>query len=184
MTIFTRRFHPAALALAALMTATRYAHAGVVLPWPDASMAVFFLGGWAGLQSRSFLGFLGLAVLIDVLAIYAGGVPASCLSPAYIFLVPAYALLWRMGQGARGEAWGKAGTSLLAASAGGFLISNASFYFFSGHFGSVSMKGFLAQAWTFGPSYVGACAAYGVAGMALGALWSARKTASAPVAAR
>lgn len=85
--------------LAAVMAATRLHHFGAV---PDASWAVFFIGGfylhrwtrWA------FPLLMALAVLVDWIVISGQGIDFwshYCVSPGYWALVPAHLALWTGG---------------------------------------------------------------------------------------
>ena len=85
--------------LAALMAATRMNHFGAM---PDASWAVFFLGGaWLARDTRwAFPALMALAVLVDYLVIRAAGLDFwshYCVSPGYWFLLPAHLSLWAGG---------------------------------------------------------------------------------------
>ena len=82
------------LALAGLMTATRISPSTAHC---NASWAVFLLGGALLGSSRAFVGLCSVAAALDVLAFAVGGSPA-CLSPAYPFLLLAYASLWWAGR--------------------------------------------------------------------------------------
>ncbi|GAB6068725.1 hypothetical protein JCM13664_20460 [Methylothermus subterraneus] len=125
----------------ALMAATRFHHFGSVQTLPDASLAAFFLAGLAGSPRWGFVALVAAAGLIDWLAIRYGGVSGWCVTPAYLFLVPTYATLWlggRLGRklGGAGAIFGiLAGSTLLA-----FLISNLSFYAFSGYFATTGFR--------------------------------------------
>lgn len=84
------------LLLALLMTATRINH---FAPVPDASWAVFFLGGLSlrAWTRWAFPLLIALAVVIDWLVISAQGLAFwqhYCVSPGYVALVPAYLVLW------------------------------------------------------------------------------------------
>lgn len=85
-----------AAALATLMVVTRLGHFGEYSAPPDASWAVFFLGGLWLRSSFAFSGFFALAFATDLAAV-AFGAPTDCFSPAYAFLVPAYGALWFAG---------------------------------------------------------------------------------------
>ncbi len=82
--------------LLALMVATRFSHAGNAALLPDATWAVFFIGGFY----RSRDGYWALATLfaaavgVDYLAIRYYGISNYCVTLAYWFIVPAYSLLW------------------------------------------------------------------------------------------
>src|SRR5688572_6444331 len=85
------------LALALLMAATRFYHFGTATHLPDASLAVFLLAGFYLRRWSLFAAYIAEAALIDYLAIAYGGVSDWCATPAYVFLVPAYASAWCAG---------------------------------------------------------------------------------------
>ena len=152
------------LGLTVLMAATRFHHFGSVNFLPDASLAVFFLAGFYLLnkpvamqttegQAGTELYFPGVAIfsllileagLIDYVAINNGGVSDWCITPAYLFLIPTYAVMFFAGK------WcaqyklfstvgiGKIAVGLLLATSMAFIISNGSFYLFSGRYAEMS----------------------------------------------
>lgn len=157
--------------LIALMVLTRFHHFGDALHLPDASLAVFFFAGYY--RKPSLLAFLMiLAGLIDYVAI-AGGTSAWCVSPAYVFLIPTYAAMWLAGRFcsmqtfAHYAAWGvNLGMALLSASVA-FVISNGSFYLFSGRYDAVSLTDYVARGAQYYLPYVGSTLLYAAAGYAL-----------------
>lgn len=85
--------------LAALMAGTRADHFG---PLPDASWAVFFIGGFAlSTWTRwAFPLLMALAVAVDYVVITRSGASFwqhYCVSPAYWCLIPAYFAMWGGG---------------------------------------------------------------------------------------
>ena len=155
-----------ALLLALLMAATRFHHFGSVTHLPDASLAVFFLGGFY-LRRPLLLGcYLAEAALIDYLAITLGGVSDWCVTPAYAFLVPTYASLWLAGAWyARRHLpeWQTLAPLAGAVFAGvsvAFLISNASFYLLSGYFPEMSWSEYALRVAKYFPRYAVAAFAY------------------------
>lgn len=155
-----------ALLLALLMVATRFHHFGSAIHLPDASLAVFFLGGFY-LRRPALIGcYLVEAALIDYLAITLGGVSDWCVTPAYAFLIPTYASLWFAGawyaRRHRME-WGTLAPFLSAIALGvstAFLISNASFYLLSGYFPEMSWAEYAARVARYFPPYASAAVAY------------------------
>jgi hypothetical protein len=135
--------------LSLLMAATRFDHTGSQFALPDASWAVFFLGGfYLARQWRwAFPVLLLQAVLIDLVSIRYFGVSNYCVTPAYWFIVPSYAALWLGGRwlqarftaSARGFALAVAG--LLAAFSLCFVISNGSFYWLGGRVADADLAG-------------------------------------------
>lgn len=85
--------------LALVMAATRFSHTGSAWLPPDASRAVFFIGGfYFAREWRWALGLLLIeAVAVDYTAIRYFGVSNYCVTIAYWFIVPAYSALWLGG---------------------------------------------------------------------------------------
>ena len=163
--------------LITLMVLTRFHHFGDVLHRPDASLAVFFFAGFY--RKKAFLGFLlALAALIDYIAIK-NGTSSWCVSPAYVFLIPTYAVMWFAGRYCSKfksmkitELTMQFGLLILAASAA-FAISNGSFYLLSGRydgFGWVQYGLRIAQYYL---PYVGYTLGYVVAGWSIVKLFNA-----------
>ena len=155
--------------LIASMVLTRFHHFGDVLHLPDASLAVFFLAGFY--RKKALLGFLlVLAALIDAIAIKTG-TSGWCVSPAYVFLIPTYAVMWFSGRYASTFKsldfleMAKSIALLTVASSMAFVISNGSFYLFSGKFDAMSFINFVTATEQFYFAYVGAALIYGVMGL-------------------
>jgi hypothetical protein len=137
------------VALALLMAMTRFNHFGSSAALPDASYAVFFLGGLFLGRVRGALAVLALllveAALVDYYAINFLGVSGWCVTSAYGFLVFAYSSLWFVGRwyAPRHDLTGKSMLGLLmAAVAAGslaFVIANVSFYLLAGYFGRMTV---------------------------------------------
>ena len=115
--------------LVLLMAATRSHGFSHFTPVPDASWAVFFIGGfylraWA---RWAFPLLMALAVLIDWWVISSQGISFwshYCVSPGYWFLIPAHLAMWMGGlwlrrhyTGASVAALGRLTVSVLAATA-------------------------------------------------------------------
>ncbi len=132
-------------ALAMLMALTRSDHFGSVITLPDASLAVFYLAGIFTGGMASFAVLLTETVLLDYVAITYGQVSDYCISPAYVFLMPTYALMLFAGRwSAKYATFSSRDLShqfgyLLLATSFAFLISNGSFYLFSGKFPALSV---------------------------------------------
>jgi len=172
-----KRLSPAdlatACALAALMAATRFHHFGSSINLPDASLAVFFLGGFFLRRAALFGVYAAGAVLIDFLAITYGGASDWCVTAAYAFLLPTYACMWWAGAWCANRAvrsWPaylRIAGVLLGATALAFFISNASFYAFSGHFSALTVVEYSARVAKYFPAYLASAAAYVAAGFAV-----------------
>jgi hypothetical protein len=160
--------------LIAVMILTRFHHFGDVLHLPDASLAVFFFAGFY--RKKMLLGFLmALAALIDYLAI-SNGTSGWCVTPAYVFLIPTYAVMWFTGRycshlGARQAtelAFSTGAMGLLAlATSIAFIISNGSFYLFSDRYTEMSWLQYFERVAHYYPLYMGSTLLYGIVGYAL-----------------
>jgi hypothetical protein len=157
--------------LIALMVLTRFHHFGDVLHLPDASLAVFFFAGFY--RKKAFFGFLlALAGLIDFVAIE-NGTSSWCVSPAYVFLIPTYAVMWFAGRycstfkAMKIAGLAKSAGLLILATSAAFAISNGSFYLFSGRYADLSLGEYFVRVAQYYPSYVGAALIYAVVGYAV-----------------
>jgi len=172
------------LALALLMAATRFHHFGSATHLPDASLAVFLLGGFYLSRARWFAGYLTGAALIDYLAIAYGGVSGWCVTPAYAFLVPTYACTWYAGvwYASRSRPDWRTFGPLLGALLGGvsaaFLVSNGSFYLLSGYFSETSWTEYAARVAKYYPPYLSGTLLYVALAALVHALVAARARSS------
>lgn len=152
-------------ALAALMAATRFNHFGSAVSLPDASYAVFFLGGLylarpLRISVAAFAAFLLEAGLIDYYATSIQGISDWCMTPAYWFLIPTYGSLWLVGRWFAlrysMEGRGLIGLAMVAwaACSFAFMFSNAAFYLFSERFASMSATEYASRVVQYYGSYV------------------------------
>ena len=126
--------------LAIVMIATRVNHFAAL---PDASWALFFIGGFylRGSARWAFPILMALAVLIDFFVITGAGIDFwshYCVSIAYWFLVPAYLALWlggslvrRLDAGLDLRSLGLVAVLLAVSVSVSYLISNGSYYWLS-----------------------------------------------------
>lgn len=135
-------------ALALLVAATHGHHFASALHLPPATWAVFFLAGFYVRRAWIFAALLAEVVVIDYVAVTAGGVSSFCLSPAYGFMLPAYGTLWLAGRWYAARYSFSAGTlpalgsSLLVSVTFAEIFSSGGFYFFSGRFVDTSLTEF------------------------------------------
>ena len=122
-----------------LMATTRSHHFDSLTHLPDASLAVFLLAGFY-LPLFAFPALLAVAGLADYFAFNYAGISDWCFSPAYWFLIPTYAVLFYAGRfyaTRHSQTWRGLGMftaiAFLATSAA-FVISNITFYEFSGRY--------------------------------------------------
>jgi hypothetical protein len=146
--------------LVSVMISTRFKHFGDMLHLPDASMAIFFVGGLFLRKHWAFAVFILLAVGLDEVSIHYAGISDFCVTAAYAFLPLAYAVLWYGGRlyssRLRADAWSPVGgwcVALLSASFS-FAVSNGSFYWLGGRYATPHMTEYLERLWQWGPLFV------------------------------
>ncbi|ADE12905.1 hypothetical protein [Sideroxydans lithotrophicus] len=159
-----------ATALALLMGVTRFNHFGSATMLPDASYAVFFLGGVYLGRTRfamALLAFLMIeAALVDYYVINFRDVSGWCVTSAYGFLLLAYAGLWFIGRwyAPRHDLTGKGllGLSVTAVAAASlaFVIANVSFYLLAGYFGNMSAMEYSARVAQYFVPYIAVAVMY------------------------
>ncbi|MDH4127502.1 MAG: hypothetical protein OEV44_02025 [Spirochaetota bacterium] len=138
--------------LVAILFITRGHHAPLGLTLPDATLATFFIGGVFLRSSIYMIGMFIIAGLVDYLA-FSSGVSTFCITTAtgsisvsYLFLIPAYAVMWFAGEWFRKinreklSSLGILGLVLFSSTLIAFIISDYSFYFFSGKFDGVNLN--------------------------------------------
>jgi hypothetical protein len=133
-----------AIVLATLMIVTRSNYFDWATVLPSASLAIFLLVGFYLRSYLSFVVFAALAYACDYWVLIVGG--EGCFTSAYGFIFAGYFLLWRSAKWA-GESYDlrrlsdgiKIFVVALLSISGAFLISNGSFYAFSGNFSDLSL---------------------------------------------
>lgn len=149
-----------AFGLVLLMLLTRSHHFSDTISLPDASLAVFFLAGLWLARIGLLLALLIAAVLIDYVAISHFNVSDFCVSPAYVFLLPAYCGLWLTGKfcqkyempGANGFISQLSFVGLAITFA--FVITNGSFYLWSGRYPEQSWDQYIERFFMYYPPYL------------------------------
>lgn len=157
---------PGAVALMALMAATRFHHFGTPFALPDASLAVFFLAGlWLG-GRYLFATLLAEAGIIDYLAITKLGVSDFCVSKAYVFLIGSYGAMWLGGKWCRQFAElnvasaARQFAALVVSTSVAFLFSNGSFYWLSGRYTDTNWAQYIERFAKYYPPYLTTAALY------------------------
>lgn len=166
-----------ALALAALMAATRIHHFGVGAIAPDASTAVFFLAGLMLASPLYILAFSALAISLDMIALGPLAVSDACMSTGYWLLFAGYVALWFAGRigrtTARLDVLSSAKLLVLASLGVGvfFFLSNVGYYFGS-DYASLGVQEYVTRVSRYLPFYWLVTLAYAAAGITVFALAS------------
>ncbi len=166
LTLSTRNQMAIALLLVLLMILTRSHHFASVHNLADASWAIFFLAGIYLRSAWPLLGFFALSWWLDFSAYTWGGVSDYCLTPAYVFLLPAYVSLWLAGRWYAKQhqfTWRTAiplSLSIMAGLTLCELFSSGGFYFFSGRIAETTLSEFGEQLIKYFPLYIEAFVFY------------------------
>ncbi|MBB5209461.1 hypothetical protein [Chiayiivirga flava] len=122
---------------------------------PDASWAMFFVGGFylRGASRWAFPLLMALAVIVDYIVISNAGLDFwthYCVTPAYWFLAPSYFALWYGGMllrrhqnGLTLRTLGLLAATLLVAFSVCFVVSNGSFYWLSDVVSTATFAGWM-----------------------------------------
>jgi len=149
MQLNTKQLGVTLIILAILMAITRGSHFGSSFALPDASLAVFLLSGYLmpRLSLTSiivFAAFIFAAGAVDYFAISVAGVDDACITPAYLMLIPTYAVMWVGGSWFAKHQQNSlrnlplfAGLSWLTTTLA-FVLSNSAFFLLSGRFAEMS----------------------------------------------
>lgn len=177
MKLTTTKSVALATALVLLMAATRSHHFDSVTHLPDVSLAVFLLAGFF-LPLLAFPALLVIAGLADYAAFNFANVSDWCFSPAYWFLIPTYAVLFYAGRfyaTRHSSSWrglGLFSAIAFVATSAAFLISNLTFYAFSGRYTDVGLMQYLNNIAQYYLPYLSSAAMYLVPAVLLYALIS------------
>ncbi len=166
-TLSTRNQISIGLVLVLLMMTTRSHHFASLYNLPDASWVIFFLAGVYLRSAWPLLGLFAFSGGLDFAAYTWGGVSGFCLTPAYVFLLPAYASLWLAGRWYAHQhqfTWRTLMPLSLSIVAGlmlGELFSSGGFYFFSGRFEDTTWAQFAERLAIFFPMSIESFLFYG-----------------------
>ena len=174
-----------ALVIAFFMLLTRGSHVLTQVSLPDASLAIFLLGGMLlgnDFKSRAawFAGFFVLATVIDFGAAALDPVQGFCLTSGYWGLIPSYAAMWLGGlwlatQKDAFEIKSYTLVSMLTTFVA-FVISTQTYYLFSGRFPANGVVESMQHGWEYCPSWMGFSAMYFAIVWLTVALWRSVKT--------
>lgn len=154
------QFYFGSLALILFMLLTRSHHFSTTIALPDASLAVFFFAGLWFSRISLFVALLALAVLIDYVAITHFGVSDFCISQAYIFLLPTYSCMWLTGKWCQKyealqlKNFAVQITLMSLATTAAFIISNGSFYLWSGRYPDNNWDQYFERVFMYYPPYL------------------------------
>lgn len=158
-----------AAAIAFFMLLTRGSHVLTHVSLPDASLALFLLGGLLLKRVSWFAVFFVLATVIDFGAAAFDPAQGFCLTNGYWGLIPAYGAMWLGGlwlskqkdvfapnlKAISAYALVSLVTTFIA-----FVISTQTYYLFSGRFPAKGLIESMQHGWEYLPSWMGFSAMY------------------------
>jgi hypothetical protein len=166
-TMISRKHLIIAAALAFFMLLTRGSHTLTPFNLPDASLALFLLGGLMLPRAGWFVAFFALAAVIDFGAAALDPAQGFCLTKGYWGLIPSYGAMWLGGLWLSKQADAFATSNLAAYSLismlttfVAFVISTQTYYLFSGRFPAQGIIESMKHGWEYLPSWMGFSAMY------------------------
>jgi len=140
-----------------LMIITRGNHVTTLYALPDASLALFLIGGIYLKSIRFFIALFLFGLFIDFAASALDPKLGFCLTKGYWGLVPAYAILWVCGYFLNKRKYLQKLSIFIpyvsVAVVLAFFISTQTYYLFSGRFGSPSLAESILHGWEYLPQY-------------------------------
>lgn len=153
-----------AAAITFAMLLTRGSHVLTQVSLPDASLALFLLGGLLLKRWGWFAAFFGLATFIDFGAAALDPLQGFCLTNGYWGLIPSYAALWFGGLwlAKQKNPFAALPFALVSLSATliAFVVSTQTYYLFSGRFPAQGLFESMKHGWNYLPDWMMVNAAY------------------------
>lgn len=160
------------VSLAIVMFLTRGSHITTLYALPDASLALFLIGGIYLRQVRFFIALFLVGLFIDFGAAALDPKLGFCLTKGYWGLIPTYAVLWVCGfdlnQRERLQKLSVFIPIVSIAIVLAFIISTQTYYLFSERFGNPNFLKSIFHGWEYFPQYFMASFCY------IGLFWFAQ----------
>lgn len=160
------------VSLAIVMFLTRGSHITTLYALPDASLALFLIGGIYLRQVRFFIALFLVGLFIDFGAAALDPKLGFCLTRGYWGLIPTYAVLWVCGfylnQRERLQKLSVFIPIVSIAIVLAFIISTQTYYLFSERFGNPNLLKSIFHGWEYFPQYFMASFCY------IGLFWFAQ----------
>jgi hypothetical protein len=171
-----------AVAIAFFMLLTRGSHVLTHVSLPDASLALFLLGGILLKRWGWFAAFFVLATVIDFGAAALDPAQGFCLTNGYWGLIPSYGAMWLGGLwlGKQQDTFATKNIASytavsMSATFIAFVISTQTYYLFSGRFPAQGLIESMKHGWEYLPSWMGFVAMYFAIVWLTAALWGSVK---------
>lgn len=135
-----------------LMLLTRGSHLLTSTSLPDASFALFLIGGMLLKKPKWFISFFTFSVLIDLVTLSLNNNYHIPINLGYFGLLPSYGLMWFVGSRiANTKSFIKFTVFGVLATLIAFLISTQTYNLFSGTFPGITIKESILAGWEFLP---------------------------------
>lgn len=135
-----------------LMVLTRGSHLLSSISLPDASFALFLIGGVLLKKPKWFISFFTFSVLIDLVTLSLNNNYHIPINLGYLGLLPSYGLMWFFGSRiANTKSFLKFTAFSILATLIAFLISTQTYNLLSGTFPGITVKESILSGWEFLP---------------------------------
>jgi hypothetical protein len=134
------------------MILTRGSHFLTSVSLPDASFALFLIGGMLLKKPKWFISFFVLSLLIDLVTLSINNAYQIPINLGYLGLLPAYGIMWFFGSRiAHTKSFSKFVTFSVLATLIAFLISTQTYNLLSGTFPDITIKQSIQTGWEYLP---------------------------------
>ncbi len=151
MNLFLKKY-TTILIIVILMVLTRGSHLLTAISLPDASFALFLVGGILLKKPKWFISLFAASVIIDLIALSINPTDQIPINLGYLGLLPSYGIMWLIGLYVSKT---KDILKFLIFSALGtfvsFMISTQTYYLFSNKFPGITIQESIKTGWEFFP---------------------------------
>ena len=135
-----------------LMILTRGSHFLTDVSLPDASFALFLIGGILLKKPKWFISLFTISVAIDLITLSMNGAYKIPINLGYLGLLPSYGIIWFIGSRiANTKSFIKFTICGVLATLIGFLISTQTYNLLSGTFPNITIKQSMQTGWEYLP---------------------------------
>jgi len=135
-----------------LMILTRGSHFLSAISLPDASFAIFLIGGMLLKKPKWFISLFAFSVVIDLVSLSMNNIYQIPINLGYLGLLASYGIMWFVGSHIENtKSFLKYSTFSVIATLIAFLISTQTYNLLSGTFPDISIKESIQTGWEYLP---------------------------------
>ena len=135
-----------------LMILTRGSHFLSAISLPDASFAIFLIGGMLLKKPKWFISLFAFSVVIDLVSLSMNNIYQIPINLGYLGLLASYGIMWFVGSHIENtKSFLKFSTFSVIATLIAFLISTQTYNLLSGTFPDISIKESIQTGWEYLP---------------------------------